>query len=112
MVFIDLTNPILLLTFLAVVILFIVIGRRTKTSILPAIGGIFSLTSLVVHAMQLLTLSGFNSYLIKPIAISMAIDLGLISISFLAYLWVDSIEAKLKKTKSYGDSLDWLWKKV
>lgn len=112
MVFIDLTNPVMLMTFLAVVMIFIIIGRKAKTSMLPAIALVFSLISLVVHAIQVLNLSEYYSYLAKPISNSMVVDFILIFISFIAYLWVDDIEAKLKNTKSYDDSLDWLWKKM
>ena len=39
-------------------------------------------------------------------------DLIFVLISFISYLWIDDIEAKLKKKKSIDDSLDWFWKKV
>ena len=43
---------------------------------------------------------------------SITFDAIMIFLSYVAYLWVDDIEAKEKNKKSIDNSLEWFWKKV
>ena len=43
------------------------------------------------------------------IFIAILVDLVFIFLSFISYLWIDDVEAKLKKKKVIDNSLDWFW---
>ena len=40
---------------------------------------------------------------------SIIFDLVFIFLSFISYLWIDDVEAKVKKKKVIDNSLDWFW---
>ena len=106
-------NPINTVLILTATILLIYLGKETKKSIIPQIVLFVHLALIVIHAVQFVTLSGTATQeVIKILSSSMAVDFGFIIISFLAYLWVDDIEAKVKKSKVISNSLDWFWKQV
>jgi hypothetical protein len=66
---------------------------------------------LVYHSITLEGLEKGNE-LIYTLYHCIGIDLILILLSFISYLWVDDIIAKKKKLKSYDDSLSWFWNKI
>ena len=106
-------DPINTILILAATILLIYLGKETKRSIIPQIVLFVHLALIVIHAVQFVTLSGTATQeVIRVLTSSMAVDFGLIVVSFLAYLWVDDIEAKVKKSKVVSNSLDWFWKQV
>ena len=39
-------------------------------------------------------------------------DFVFIFLSFISYLWIDEIQAKVENIKSIDNSLDWFWKRV
>ena len=43
---------------------------------------------------------------------SILVDFVFIFLSFISYLWIDDIQAKVEKKKSIDDSLSWFWAKV
>ena len=112
MFILNTADPFNLILLLTATILLIFLGKETKRSVIPQIVLLAYLVVLVMHAVQLSTLNPENFDLVKVISQSLAVDFGLIAISFFAYLWVDDIEAKVKKKKSIDNSLDWFWKKV
>lgn len=104
--------PALAIMFVAIAVLMIYLEKELKTSLLPQICLIISLVLLVIHAIQLFTLSPeFYDYR-SALIVSMRFDYIFILINFIGYLWVDDIEAKAKDKKSVDNSLDWFWKKV
>ncbi len=105
-------DPFNCIMLLAATILLIFLGKETKQSLIPQVVLLVYLLLIVIHAIQLATVEPQYLDTIKMISQSLAVDFGLILISFFAYLWVDDIEAKVKKKKSIDDSLDWFWKKV
>ena len=97
MPFINFTN---IITVLLAVILFgliIFLGKELHKSALPAI-------------MLFAYLISEEEY--HAIARRIAVDFGFIFLSFVSYLWVDDIQAKIEKRKSIDDSLNWFWAKV
>lgn len=112
MFFIDLTNPITLILAVIGTVLVIFLSQELKKSYITAIPLIIFLILLVVHVIQMMTISEEYRYLITTISKCIAIDFVFVFITFFAYLWVDDIEAKATNKRSIDNSLDWFWKKV
>lgn len=108
----DLTNLLTLFLVLIATILFIYLSQETKRSVVVAIPLFAFLIDLVIHTVQILTLSEELSYLYSTLCSNLAIDFTFLLVTFLAYLWADEVEAKAFNKKSVDDSLKWLWKKV
>lgn len=110
MYIIDLSQPYAIVMALMLTVLLIILGKEFKKSILPAISlGIF-LVLILMHTAQSFVLP---SELYKVILTrSISVDAIMIFLSYIAYMWVDDIEAKEKNKKSIDNSLDWFWKKV
>lgn len=112
MFLVNIANPVILLLALFLTICFIYIGKGAKNAYVALIPLIVFLILLVMHSMQLLILPAGYEEMIPLLAKCLSTDFIMILISYLAYLWIDDIEAKAKKKKSIDDSLEWLWKKV
>jgi len=112
MFFINLTQPITLLLVLAAVILLIFLSQEIKNSFVGILPLFASLGLLIMHTVQRFTLAQEYSDLSTAITVSIAIDFGLVLISFFAYLWADEVEAKEANKKTIDNSLDWFWKQV
>ena len=106
----NLTQPATVLIALLITILFIILGKEFKKSILPAICLVLFLGIILIHAYQSMTL--IETYYKAMATKSLGIDAIMILLSYISYLWVDDIEAKAKNKKSIDNSLDWFWKKV
>ena len=110
MYIIDLSQPYAIVMALMLTVLLIILGKEFKKSILPAISlGIF-LVLILMHTAQSFMISDEIYKVILTRSIS--VDAIMIFLSYIAYLWVDDIEAKEKNKKSIDNSLDWFWKKV
>ena len=110
MYIIDLSQPTSIVMAAMLTTLLIILGKEFKKSILPAISlGIF-LVLIIIHTAQTFMLSGevYKIILTK----SITVDAIMVFLSYIAYLWIDDIEAKEKNKKSIDNSLDWFWKKV
>ncbi|MCI8362654.1 MAG: hypothetical protein HFJ41_06000 [Clostridia bacterium] len=107
---INFTEPLAILTALALFVLVLFLGRETKKSIFLAIMlGIF----LLIIAGHTIEFSIVDQIEIQNIyARCITIDFVFILLSFMSYLWIDDIEAKSGKKKSIDDSLNWFWSKV
>lgn len=112
MIIIDITNPIILLMLLILTILLIFAGKEFKKSYITVIPLFFYLALLVIHVMQLMTLSVEYSYLSSALTWSIVLDFMFVFITFISYLWVDDIEAKANNKKVIDNSLEWFWKDV
>lgn len=110
MYIINLSDPYAIVIALMFTVLFIILGKEFKKSILPAIClGIF-LVFILIHTAQSFATTEeiYKSILTK----SISVDAIMIFLSYIAYLWVDDIESKEKNKRSIDNSLDWFWKKV
>ncbi len=112
MFILDITNVVTLLLLLLVTVLLVFLGYELKKSYILAIPLFAFLLLLIMHVMQLMTLSVEYSYMSSTLTWCIVLDFAFIFISFISYLWIDDIEAKKTNKKSIDDSLDWFWKEV
>lgn len=112
MIILNMSDPVTLLLMLAATVLLIFLAQEIKKSYISAITLFSYLIILVVHVVQILTLSEEYRILLPVISKCIAIDFVFVLITFFAYLWVDDIETKATGKKSIDNSLDWFWKKV
>lgn len=110
MYILNLSSPYTIIGALMISLLFIILGKELKKSLLPAIGLILFLIILLIHTFQLTVL--INAAYRSMVSISMTVDALMIFLLYISYLWVDDIEAKAKNKKSIDNSLDWFWKKI
>lgn len=107
---IDISNPFTLLLILVLLIGTILLGKTTKNSILPA-GALAIFLGLLIY--YVVALRNPELAEIKNTILNcMSINFIFIFISFISYLWVDDIEARVKNKKSIDNSLDWFWQKT
>lgn len=107
---INFTEPLAIITALALFVLVLLLGKETKKSVFLAIMlGVF----LIIIAGHSFEFSIANTAEIQnTIARCITVDFVFILLSFFSYLWIDDIEAKASKKKSIDDSLNWFWSKV
>lgn len=108
----DISNPLTLLLMLAATVLLIFLAQEVKKSIVVAVVLFAYLILLIIHVVQVATLSEEFRYMISTLSRCIVIDFIFVFISFFSYLWVDDIETKALGKKSIDNSLDWFWKKV
>lgn len=109
----DLTNILTLVLILMATILFIFLSQEIKNSKVAAIPLFGFLIDLIIHTIQILTLKQEYSYLYSKLCMNMAIDFGLLLVTFLAYLWADEVEAKQFNKKTIDSKgINWLFKQV
>ncbi len=112
MLFIDLSNTFNILISLFLVMSFMYVGKQAKNAYVPAMPLIGFLVLLIMHTIQILTLSPENAIYKTAISWSLAFDFAFILLSYIAYMWTDEIEKNAKKKKSVDNSLDIFWKNV
>ena len=112
MPFINFTNVATMLLTLVVFLLALVLSKETKKSgIIATMLSVF-LIILVCHAVELGTISNITEEMHYAITRSILVDFVFIFLSFISYLWMDEIQAKVEIKKSIDNSLDWFWKRV
>ena len=110
MYIVNLSQPYAIIGALMFTLLFIILGKEFKKSLLPAIPLFIFLVLLIIHTFQSTILTDL---LYKSmVTVSMGVDACMIFLAYISYLWVDDIETKEKHKKSIDNSLDWFWKKV
>lgn len=109
---INFTNPITLLIVTLLFVLLLILAKETKKSFISAITLFVFIFLLVTHAIMYLTGNKLSSETLSNLSFTMVFDLIFVLLSFISYLWIDDIEAKVKKKKSIDNSLDWFWNKV
>lgn len=112
MFILNVTNPVTLFLMILAVALLIFLGQEVKKSIAVAIPLFCFLILLIVHIVQVMTLSVELIELASTLYKCIAVDFIFILITFFSYLWVDDIEAKANNIKSIDNSLDWFWKEI
>ena len=107
---INIANPVNLLLFLFATVLLIFLGQELKKSLIPQIILIVYVIMLVLHMLQISSLNpATDAEVITTLYKCITYDLLFVLVTFLSYLWVDDMEAKLKNKKSLDNSLDWFW---
>lgn len=109
---VDLTQPLVSLLCVASIICAIFLGHEIKRAIVPAVALILCIALLLVHTFQLFVFGANYVEYQNILSVSMIYDFGFILITYLAYLWIDDIEAKYRNKKSIDNSLEWFWTKV
>lgn len=112
MFIVNVTSPLTLFLVLMATVLLIFLGQEIRKSYVAVLPLVMHLALLIMHTIQLLTLTSDTSYLSTTFTGCLAIDFIFVLISFFAYLWIDDIEARTLGKSSVNDSLDWFWKKV
>ena len=112
MFILNISNPITLGLATLAVALLIFLGQEVKKSIAVAIPLFAFIVLLIVHVVQVATLTEEFMSLAGTLYRCIALDFIFILITFFSYLWVDDIEAKANNIKSIDNSLDWFWKEI
>lgn len=113
MFIINIAQPLTLLLIVVFTVLMIFLGKETKKSFVPAISLFVFLLLLVMYIVQFVTMpEDLAQTYNKTLLVCLVVDFLLILASYLAYLWIDNIDAKENGKKIINDDLDWLWKKV
>lgn len=109
---INFANSITVLLALVLFVLVLILGKETHKSVLPAITLFVFIAILVGHAIEFFTFKSNDEVIYKAITTSLVVDFVFIFLSFVSYLWIDDLQAKIEKKKSIDDSLNWFWAKV
>ena len=112
MPFINFSNSITVLLALLLFVLTLFLGKETHKGAIPAaMLGVF-LIILVAHVAELMLIENIEEAVYNSLTTSILVDFVFIFLSFISYLWIDDIQAKVEKKKSIDDSLSWFWTKV
>lgn len=109
---IDLSNPYNVLVAVILYILVLFLAREIKRSNVTCIMLLAFLTIIVGHCVEYVIIQDPTGEITTTLANCIAVDFVFTFLSFIAYLWMDDVEAKDRKIKSIDNSLDWFWKKV
>lgn len=112
MPFINFTNATTILLALVLFVLTLFLGKETHKSEVPAIMLFIFLILLVSHAVEFGVMPNMTAQVRYDLSRSILVDFIFIFLSFISYLWIDDVQAKVEKKKSIDNSLDWFWKKV
>ena len=107
---INFINPFTALLALVLFLLVLILGKETHKSAIIATMLFVFLTILVGHSVELFAFNSGNEEVYQAITVSLFADFVFVFLSFISYLWVDDIQAKVEK--SIDDSLSWFWAKV
>lgn len=103
------SNPIMILVLTIITVSLIILGRKLELPQLPGIAVIYGLGFLVYHTICLNKVVASD---VSSFYFSIAVDLVMLFLGFITYLWIDDIVAKNKNVKSYGDPMSWFWDKL
>ncbi len=108
---INLTEPLALFIALLLFVLVLWFAYQSKKSVIAGIMLFIFIAILALHALEF-SMGDLTQEGLQVTIQSIIFDLVFIFLSFVSYLWVDDIEAKVKKKKVIDNSLDWFWGKV
>lgn len=109
---INFMNPLTVLLALILFVLLLILAKETHKSAITAIMLFAFLIVLVGHSIEFFTFDSLDESVFKAITTSLTVDFLFVFLSFISYLWIDDIQAKIEKKKSIDDSLDWFWAKI
>lgn len=112
MPFINFTNAATILLALVLFLLILFLGKETHKSAILAVMLFVFLFLLVCHVIELNVIPNISEETYYALTRCLVVDLVFIFLSFISYLWIDDIQAKIEKKKSIDDSLSWFWSKV
>ena len=112
MPFINFSDSLTVLLALVLFVLTLFLGKETHKSAIPAaMLGVF-LVILVIHVAELMLIADMTDEVYNALTTSILVDFVFIFLSFISYLWIDDVQARIEKKKSIDDSLNWFWSKV
>lgn len=109
---INLANPFNILVALILFILVLFLAKEIKRSNVTCIMLLAFLTIIVGHCIEYVMVKDPTGEITATLANCIAVDFVFSFLSFIAFLWMDDVEAKERKIKSIDNSLEWFWKKV
>jgi len=109
---INFANPLSVLVGVILFVLVLYLAHEMKKSWIIGTMLFVFLGLLIGHTVEFIAISGQSQILYRAITTSASVDLVFKFLTFITYLWIDSIEAKEGKKKSIDNSLDWFWNKV
>ena len=105
---INFTEPLALFIALLAFVLVLWFSYQSKKSVITGIMLFIFIAILVLHALEF-SMGTITQEGMQVAIQSIIFDLVFIFLSFISYLWIDDVEAKLKKKKVIDSSLDWFW---
>lgn len=111
-IFLNTANPIIILIYTLIAVGVIFASKKSETTVFIIILIVAIIGLLIFHSVSLDGLNSSETDLISQTYHCIAIDLVLLLLVFISYLWIDDIISKKKKIKSYDDSLSWFWNKI
>lgn len=111
-VLINTSSPMVIICLTLLVALIIYLSRKMEKEIFLILAIVLIVGLLIYHSVYLDNLSTDANELISQTYHCLAVDLILLLVLFISFLWVDDIVSKNKKLKSYDDSLSWFWNKL
>ena len=109
---INFSSAVTFLLSLVLFLLVLILGKETHKSAIPAVMLFVFLLILICHSMELMIIPNIDDATYHSLTVSLIVDFVFIFLSFISYLWIDEIQAKVEKKKSIDDSLNWFWAKV
>lgn len=108
---INLTEPLALFIALLLFVLVLWFAYQSKKSVITGIMLFIFIAILILHALEF-SIGNLTQEGTQATIQSIIFDLVFIFLSFVSYLWIDDIEAKVKKKKVIDNSLSWFWDKI
>lgn len=105
------SEPIMIMIYILIIAGLIFVAKETKNSFLIFIP-MFCVIGLLINHSVMLEQVANNQELIGELYRCMGMDLIMLLLTFISYLWVDDLAAKKYNKKSYDDSLSWFWEKL
>ncbi|MBR3153167.1 MAG: hypothetical protein IKF52_06195 [Clostridia bacterium] len=105
---IDLTNPVLIFPILGIVLASVYVAKKIKNPYVVLTILVLNIGLLLSHFLKI----GSDGIDEQKVFFSIALDLSLLLISFIAYLWVDNIKSKESGAKTLNDGISWFWDKI
>ena len=90
---INFTNPLILLVAVIFYIIFIVLSKQTRKSIVMLIPLFIFAFLLISHTITYITGNTLSEDTLSQLFYTMIFDVVFMFISFIGYLWIDDIEA-------------------
>jgi len=110
--FLNTANPFVIMFYTLIVAGLIFVARRYENVVLLIVLIIANISFLIYHSVTLEKLEADQVEMISQVYHCIGFDLIMLLLIFISYLWVDNLNAKKKKIKSYDDGLDWFWNKL
>lgn len=106
---IDFTNTMTLLLAVILFVLILYLGKETHKSWILAVMLMVFLGILVGHTCEMVWTDNLSEDTQAALTVSVLLDFTFVFLSFISYLWIDDIQAKIEHKKSIDDSLNWFW---